>query len=36
MKVCKMNEKYNNVCMSIRSLVNAFLKMNGNACKFRV
>ena len=30
MIVCKMNENYNNVCVSIRSLVNEYLKMNGN------
>ena len=29
MKVCKMNEMYDNVWMSFRSLVNEFLKMNG-------
>ena len=33
MKVCKMNEKYNNVWMSIRLLVNEYLKMNGNVWK---
>ena len=38
MKVCEMNEKYNNLWMSIRSLVNAFLKLNENVWqwKFRV
>ena len=30
MKVCMMNEKYNNVKMSIRSLVNEYLKINRN------
>ena len=29
MKVSKMNEKYKNVWMSIRLLVNEHLKMNG-------
>ena len=29
MKVWKMNENYNNVWMSIRLLVNEYLKMNG-------
>ena len=33
MKVCKMNEKYKNVCTSIRSLVNEYLKMNGTVSK---
>ena len=38
MKVCNMNKKYNNVWMSIRLLVNEYLKMNGNVWqwKFRV
>ena len=35
MKVSKMNEKYNNVWMSIRSLVNAYLTMNGNVWKWK-
>ena len=35
MKVCKMNEKYNNVWMSICSLVNEYLKMNGNIWKWK-
>ena len=33
MQVCKMNEKFNNVWMSIRSLVSEYLKMNGNVWK---
>ena len=28
MKVCKTNEQYNNVWMSIRSQVNEYLKIN--------